>query len=237
MMDVAKVIEATRVQQMEAARVKMVCNFCKERVSDCECEWRREGQLPASVSHEETKLREQLVNFIESQVAHLPDALAQRGVSRTVAAQIIEVDRTILHKWHTGSVRFRASAPRLTVENLERLACLLVVLSPAPPHLPESLRLRRVAGRLQLEMSATHDRITTLEQWAKDWPAAHNGEPSMIRTNRSLVRLLIEGPHDALRLMRAEMLAAERWRTLTPTPDDLARWTRGDLRLAVGGAS
>lgn len=202
----------------------------------CECEFRherREAARPPTVP----PIHGAMVAWLEARFSGLAAALARRGVSTTAAAQIVEVERTTLYKWGTGSMQLHRSAGRLSVAQLERMMCLLAPPpSPRPPPIPESMRMRRVADRLQLEMSAAHDCINELEAWAKTWasagasPATSDDDPTWkpaIRINRSLVRLMIEGPASLLRQMRAELLAAERWRTLTPSDADIAAWIGG----------
>ena len=63
-----------------------------------------------------------------------------------------------------------------------------------------------------------------LKKWAEAWPALHGAPPDLIRTSGGLVRLTIEGPSNAIVMLRADLLAAERWRTLTPSDADINTW-------------
>jgi len=226
-MDVDRVIREHERRATDAARVSIACTVCRMRLEACECEFRherREATRPPAVP----PLHGALVTWLEARFSGLAAALARRGVSTTAAAQIVEVERTTLYKWGTGSMQLHRSAGRLSVAQLERMVCLLAPPPcPRPPPIPESMRLRRVADRLQLEMSGAHDCVNDLEAWAKTWndlvPEDNDPKPA-IRISRSLVRLTLEGPESVLRRMRAELLAVERWRTLTPSDDDIAGW-------------
>ena len=138
MSNVSQVIEKTRQQHVAQARATQVCNRCRLRVAECKCGWLREGQVPGLQPPPpgEDSRREALITFIADRVSGLSSILERRGVSTTMAAAIVEVDRTTLHKWGTGTMNFRGSAKRLSAEQLERLVCLLILPSPPAPPLP-----------------------------------------------------------------------------------------------------
>lgn len=215
-MNIDKVIEAHNKKATEAARRSIACDECGARIADCECEWRRDDQIAAAEVTRSPR-HGAMVEWLAERVSGLNVALERRGLTLTRAAQLVEVERTTLYKWSTGTIKLRSSAPRLTAAQLERLMCLLVAPPPLPP-IPESLRLRRSERRQTLEMCAAADCITVLEEWAK--------RPGVV-INRTSVRLTLSGSPQLLQVMRAEILAAERWRTLTPSDADILAWIRG----------
>lgn len=229
--------------QTTARAVHVMCNLCLADLDACECpmrrpapepEWSESFQLPPEVVEHELAVdaaaqvrgtdlvvasrQEQLGAYIAGRVADLPERLRHRELSLSAAARTIEIHKATLSRWSTGAIAF--AWQKLPEHTLELLACLVSPPPGGPTRLPEAVRMRVNGGRRQLEFRGTHDAMSVIERWAEE----RGG-----RVSRTLVRVTVEGPADTLERMRADVLAMERWRTLTPTDADVAAW--------IGGAS
>jgi len=209
--------------QTTARAVHVMCNLCLAALDACQCPMRRstpESEVLAVRSLElesvDVSRQEQLGAYVAGRVADLPERLRHRELSLSAAARTIEIDKSKLSRWSTGAAAF--AWQKLPEHTLVLLACLVSPPPSGPARLPEAVRMRVNGGRRQLEFRGTHDAMSVIERWAE----ARGG-----RVSRTLVRVTVEGPAERLAGLRADVLAMERWRTLTPSDADVVAWIGG----------